>query len=187
MDHQVAAESPDPEFNLPLTDQEVIDQVLVLVAGHHQRLLAQLRPDGAMERAPTLSELRQSRFGQDLQRLAAVARGQLREPQQRVLVAIEAVTQLMFWPAAADDYAVPRSFWDTDLGRLLAQAKYRAFRSGELVSIGAAAQQLGVSRPTIYRWFDDRSLDSVRDEGSGRTFALRSDIERRRLVAEKLG
>jgi excisionase family DNA binding protein len=186
MDHQVVAASPDPDSGPTPTDQEVIDQVLVLVAGHHQRLLSHLRPDGATERAPTLAELRQGRFGHDLQRLAAVARGQLRESPQRVQAALEAVTQLLFWPAAADDYSVPRSFWDTDLGRLLAQAKFRAYAPVELVSISSAAQQLGVSRPTIYRWFDDRVLDSVRDERSGRTFALRSDIERRRQVAGEL-
>jgi excisionase family DNA binding protein len=134
-----------------------------------------------------LAELRQSRFGQDLQRLAAIGRGQLREPRERVLVEIETAVQLLFWPPAADDYAVPRSFWDTELGRLLARAKYRAFAPAELVDINDAAQRLGVSRPTIYRWLDDRSLDSVRDELSGRTFALRRDIERRQQVAAASG
>ena len=78
---------------------------------------------------------------------------------------------MLFWPAAAEDYTVPRSFWDTDLGRMLALAKYRAYDPTELVSIGSAAQQLGVTRPTIYRWMDDRTLNYVRDDMSGRTLS----------------
>ena len=170
-----------------LADQAVIDQALLLVADQQRQLLALLAPDGAAGRVPPLAELRQSRFGQDLQRLAAIGDGQLREPRERVLVAIETVVQLLFWPPAADDYAVPRSFWDTELGRLLARAKYRAFAPAELVGITDAAQRLGVSRPTIYRWLDDRALDSVRDELSGRTFALRRDVERRQQVAAVSG
>jgi excisionase family DNA binding protein len=100
-----------------------------------------------------------------------------------VLFAIDSVVQLLFWPAAADDYSVPRSFWDTDLGKMLALAKYRAFDASELVSIGNAAQQLGVTRPTIYRWMDDRTLNYVRDDMSGRTFVIRRDIDNLKRVA----
>ena len=82
---------------------------------------------------------------------------------------------MLFWPAAAEDYTVPRSFWDTDLGRMLALAKYRAY-DPELVSIGSAAQQLGVTRPTIYRWMDDRTLNYVRDDMSGRTTCVGTSI-----------
>ncbi len=129
---------------------------------------------------------RAGRLGQDLQRLAALARGRAREPKERVLSAIEAVVQLLFWPAAADDYTVPRSFWDTELGRMMALAKFRAFDASELVSIGNAAQQLGVTRPTIYRWMDDRTLNYVRDDMSGRTFVVRRDIENLKRVAAEL-
>jgi excisionase family DNA binding protein len=103
-----------------------------------------------------------------------------------VLQAIDSVLQVLFWPAAADDYMVPRSFWDTDLGRMLALAKYRAYDRAELVSIGSAAQQLGVTRPTIYRWMDDRTLNYVRDDMSGRTFVVRRDVDMLRQVAAGL-
>lgn len=166
--------------------QEVIDQALQVAYSNQQRLAAQLAPMRTVDRPLTLAELRQGRFGQDLQRLALLADGQIQEPQERVLTAIEAVVQLLFWPPATGDYLVPRSFWDTELGRMLALAKYRACAMEDRISIGDAALQLGVTRPTIYRWMDDRSLDSVRDDLSGRTFVLRRGIDQRRQVETAL-
>jgi excisionase family DNA binding protein len=166
--------------------QEVVDQALQLVYSHHHRLVTQLHPPAFQ--SLSIEQLRRGPLGQDLQRLASLARGENREPKERVLAAIESVVQLLFWPAAADDYTVPRSFWDTDLGRMMALAKYRAFDASELVSIGNAAQQLGVTRPTIYRWMDERTLNYVRDDMSGRTFVVRRDIDNlRRVAAEASG
>ncbi len=161
--------------------QEVVGQALQLVYSQHHRLISHLHP--AAFQPLSLDQLRQGPLGQDLRRLSALARGEIREPKERVLSAIESVVQLLFWPAAADDYSVPRSFWDTDLGRMLALATYRAFEASELVSIGSAAQQLGVTRPTIYRWMDDRTLNYVRDDMSGRTFVVRRDIDNLKRVA----
>jgi excisionase family DNA binding protein len=164
--------------------QDVIDQALQLVYSHHHRLVTQLYPSAFV--ALGLEQLRSGPLGEDLLRLAKLARGQVREAKDGVLEAIDSVLQLLFWPAAADDYSVPRSFWDTDLGRMMALAKYRAFEPSELVSIGNAAQQLGVTRPTIYRWMDDRTLNYVRDDMSGRTFVVRRDIDNLKRVAEEL-
>ena len=165
--------------------QDVIDQALQLVYSHHHRLVTQLYP--AAFQPLSLEQLRHGPLGQDLQRLGALARGQVRESKEKVLSAIESVVQLLFWPAAADDYSVPRSFWDTELGKMMALAKYRAFEPNELVSIGIAAQQLGVTRPTIYRWMDDRTLSYVRDDMSGRTFVVRRDIDNLKRVAAEFG
>jgi excisionase family DNA binding protein len=107
----------------------------------------------------------------------------VREPKDLVLSAIDSVLQIFFWPAVADDYTVPRTFWDTDVGRMLSLAKYRAYDPKDLVSIGTAAQLLRVTRPTIYRWIDDRTLNYVRDDISGRTFVVRRDIENLKKVA----
>ncbi len=177
---EVAIVRGEPDY------QDVIDQALQLVYSHQHRLISQLHPE-AVQRL-SLDQLRQGPLGHDLGRLAALARGEVREPKQRVLEAIESVLQLLFWPAAADDYSVPPSFWDTELGRMLALAKYRAFEASELVSIGNAARQLGVTRPTIYRWMDDRTLNYVRDDMSGRTFVVRRDIDiLRRMAMETEG
>jgi len=164
--------------------QAAIDDALQLVYSQHHRLIGQLHPDSFRELS--LDELRQGPLGQDLQRLSTLARGQAREQKGLVLSAIDAILQVLFWPAAAEDYTVPRSFWDTELGRMLALAKYRAFDPTELVSIGSAAQQLGVTRPTIYRWMDDRTLSYVRDDMSGRTFVVRRDIDNLKRVAAEL-
>lgn len=155
--------------------QEVIDQALELVYSHHDRLVSQLAPDSFVPLE--LVDLRTGPLGRDLQRLANLARGHSRESKEHVLRAIEAVLQLLFWPAAADEYTVPRAFWDTDLGRMMALAKFRAYEPHELVSIGVAAETLAVTRPTIYRWMDDRRLNYVKDEISGRTFIVRRDID----------
>jgi len=165
----------------PRDYQEVMDNALQLVYSQHHRMVSQLAPEAFQPL--TLDQLRNGPLGQDLLRLARLAKGQVRESKDRVLEAIDSVLQLLFWPAAADDYSVPRSFWDTDLGRMLALAKYRAYEANELVSIGNAAQQLGVTRPTIYRWMDDRTLNYVRDDMSGRTFVVRRDIENLKRVA----
>lgn len=165
----------------PRDYQEVMDNALQLVYSHHHRLVTQLYPESFQPL--TLDQLRSGPLGQDLRRLARLARGQSRESKELVLEAIDSVLQLLFWPAAADDYSVPRAFWDTDLGRMLALAKYRSYETNELVSIGNAAQQLGVTRPTIYRWMDDRSLSYVRDDMSGRTFVVRRDIENMKRVS----
>lgn len=169
----------------PRDYQDVIDQALELVYSQHHRLVSQMSPSAF--KPITMAELRSGPLGRDLQRLAALANRQTREPKEHVLQAIDSVLQLLFWPAAADDYTVPRSFWDTELGQMMALAKYRAFERNELVSIGNAAQQLGVTRPTIYRWMDDRTLNYVRDDMSGRTFVVRRDIENLKRVAAELG
>jgi excisionase family DNA binding protein len=155
--------------------QVVIDQALQLVYSHYYRLIFQLHPQAFQEF--TVEQLRQGPLGQDLRRLGQLARGEIHESKERVLAAIDSVIQILFWPAAADDYTVPRTFWDTELGKMLALAKYRAYDPAELVSIGGAAQQLGVTRPTIYRWMDERILNYVRDDMSGRTFVVRRDID----------
>lgn len=164
--------------------QAVIDDALQLVYSQHHRLIGQLHPESFREL--TLDDLRAGPLGRDLQRLAALARRDTDEPKDSVLQAIDAVLQILFWPVASEDYTVPRSFWDTELGRMLALAKYHAYDRTELVSIGSAAQQLGVTRPTIYRWMDDRTLNYVRDDMTGRTFVVRRDIENLKQIAAEI-
>jgi excisionase family DNA binding protein len=160
--------------------EDTIDEALRIVYSHHHRLVSRLFPDA--ERPLNMESLRSGPLGRDLRKLAALARGEIREPKETVLERIETVLQLLFWPPMADDYTVPRAFWETHLGRMMSMAKYRAYEPAELVSIGAAAQKLGVTRPTIYRWMDERHLGYVRDEMSGRTFVVQSDVES--LLAE---
>lgn len=158
-----------------MTDQEIIDQALLALGSQQYRLAKRLSPRSP---APlTLDQLHQSELGQDLGRLSAISKGEIRADRQQVLTVIDDVLSVLFTPPWGDDYSVPRSFWESDFGRMLSMAKYRAYEPTDLISIGNAAQQLGVTRPTIYRWMDDRTLGYVRDEMSGRTFVVREDVE----------
>ncbi|CAA9587369.1 MAG: hypothetical protein AVDCRST_MAG88-4173, partial [uncultured Thermomicrobiales bacterium] len=122
-------------------------------------------------------QLREGPLGEDLSRLAQIAGGVLQAGRDEVLGAIDSVLQLLFWPVGADAYTVPRSFWEQPLGKMLSLAKLRSFEPNDLLSIGQAATVLKVTRPTIYRWMDDKALDYVRDDMSGRTFVVRQDVE----------
>jgi excisionase family DNA binding protein len=161
-----------------------VDVGLGMLYSYHHRLISRLSP--AAFEPLTVEQLRQGPVGQDLLRLGRIARGEIREPRVRVLETIDSILQLLFWPPATDDYRVPREFWDTELGQLLIRAKYRVYRPSELVSIGEAAQLLGVTRPMVYMWMDDRTLNYVRDDESGRTFVLREDIVNLKRVAERM-
>ena len=163
---------------------QAIDKALMQVYEQHRRLLSRLDNDAVP--ALTLEDLRVGPLGRDLQRLAAYARGQVSEPGNLVLAAVDAVLQVLYWPAAALDYTVPRVFWDTDLGRMLNRARLRAYTPNELVSIDDAARTFGVTTPTIYRWMDDRVLGWVRDDENGRTWVVRRDIDNLKRVAAEV-
>ncbi len=153
----------------------IVDEALQLVYSQHHRVISRLYP-AAMTRV-SVDQLREGPLGEDLSRLAHIACGAMRAGREEVLGAIDAVLQLLFWPVGSDTYTVPRSFWEQPLGKMLSLAKLRSFEPSDLVSIGNAANILNVTRPTIYRWMDDKSLDYVRDDMSGRTFVVRQDVE----------
>ncbi len=154
---------------------EVIDETLRIVYAHHRRLITKLFPDA--ERPLNMDVLRSGPLGRDLSTLAALARGEIREPKELVLERIETVLKVFFWPPMADDYTIPRSFWETPIGRILSMAKYRAYEPSELITIREAVNRLDVNVATIYRWMDERHLGYVRDEMSGRTFVVKHDVD----------
>ena len=178
--HTFAMPPPAPSA----ASQAIIDQALQLIAIDARRLEARLRP--AHRPRPSLEHLRMGPLGQDLRRLALVAEGHAHESPEEVRIAIEGVLQLLFWAAGAEYYTVPRSFWETDLGHLLARAKYQTFAVTDLIGIRVAADQLGVTRPTIYRWMDDHSLDYVHDTASGRTYVVRIGMSQLQAGADNL-
>ncbi len=155
--------------------QAIVDQALQLIYSQVYRLLSRLYPPAV----PPLSleHLREGPLGDDLRRLVQVAVGTLRPEREEVLGAIASILQLLFWPVGAEFYVIPRSFWETPLGKVLSLAKLRAFESNELISIGEAAEALGVTPPTIYRWMDEGLLDWVRDDRNVRTLVVREDVE----------
>jgi len=163
------------EYHAPPEYQAIVDEALQLVYSMHHRILSRLYPQAMT--IISLQELRQGPLGEDMARLALIAAGVMRAGRNEVLGAIDAVLQLLFWPVGSETYIVPRSFWEQPLGKLLSLAKLRCFSPGDLLSVGEAASILNVTRPTIYRWMDDKSLDYVRDDMTGQTFIVREDVE----------
>jgi excisionase family DNA binding protein len=155
--------------------QAVIDEALQLVHSQYYRAVTRLNP--AKYATFTLEELRDGPLGVDLARLARIAQGIEHTSREAILGAIDSMLQLLFWPVGAEFYTVPRSFWEQPLGRMLSLAKLQSLNPDDLMSISQAADLLGVSRPVIYRWMDERALDWVRDDASGRTFVIREDVE----------
>jgi excisionase family DNA binding protein len=159
---------------LPDEYQAIIDDALRLTYAQYNRVVVGLDPSALTPLS--LERLRNGPLGEDLARLAQVASGNLRVSRDEVLRAIDSVLQFLFWPVGAETYTVPRSFWEQPLGKMLSLAKLRSYEPTELISIGAAANVLKVTRPTIYRWIDEKVLDFVRDDMSGRTFVVRQDV-----------
>jgi hypothetical protein len=159
---------------MPIDYEPVIDQTLRLIHSQLHRYHRHLT--GNVPDAVSVEQLRSGPLGQDLQRLAGIARGEEQVPADQVFQSVRAILDLLFWPAGADVYEVQHPFWTEPLGRMLSQAKWRSVDHTELMSIGAAAEQLGVARPTIYRWMYAGAVESVRDDTSDRFYVLRRDI-----------
>ena len=159
---------------MALSYDEIIDAALRLVYSQYYRLGQKLstQPPQVLK----LEELRQGLLGQELRYLADVASQRIEADPDAVAAAMESVLQALFWPPVTDDFQVPRNFWGTDLGSMLSMAKLRCYSTDELSGIGAAADMLQVSRPTIYRWMDDSVLAYVRDHLTDRKFLIRSSV-----------
>jgi hypothetical protein len=169
---------------LPPTEQEAIDQALQLVYAENRRLSSLLGL--ATAATPTLADLRHSPLGVDLLRLADYGLGTTDEQPEDVLTAIESTLQVLFWPTAATDYAVPAQFWRTLIGCMLARAKRRALAAEGLIGVAGAACLLGVDEATVERWTAERLLDSVPNGSGGRTLVGRRSVERLLTVAAEL-
>jgi excisionase family DNA binding protein len=165
--------------------QAIIDEALKVVYASHHRLVSSVFP-GA-QHPLNIKELRRGRLGRDLQAFAELAYGNRKEPKDQVNERVASVLQLLFWAPMAEDYQIPRSFWETELGRMISTAKYRAHEPSELVSVGQAAMRLRVTRPTVFRWMDEGHLNYVRDEQIGRTFVVLEDVEALLKWAESTG
>lgn len=186
-DEPEEAESVQPDADqasLIARYQYATDGALLLAYQQHRRMILRLHPESFSEL--TIEELRGGPLGRDLCQLAAYVLGQVQEPDDRVLEAVDSVLQMLFWPVAKEDFSVARDFWDTDLGRMLNRAKLRALKPKDLISIEDTAKNFGVTVPTVFRWMDDRVLGWVRDDSHGRTWVVRRDVERLKRVVTQL-
>lgn len=160
---------------MPTDYEPIIDQTLRLIHSQLHRYHRHLT--GRTPDAVSIEQLRAGPLGQDLQRLARIAQGEERMPTEQVMQSVRAVLDLLLWPAGADTYEVQHPFWTEPLGKMLSQAKWRSVDRADLMSIGAAADHLGVARPTIYRWMYAGTVESVRDDTSDRFYVMRRDID----------
>lgn len=161
-------------------DEEVIDTVLRLVADHHRAVGAAI---GKRSFSPSLAELRQSPLGQDLRLLAVAGYGDVSRDQVRETAA--RVSDLLLRPLAAEQMVIPRWFWFTAIGRIVARAARAAYGDDGLISVDEAADRLGIAPELVLGWAEDGAIASIPDE-AGRPFVPRDAIERRRLVAREL-
>lgn len=158
-------------------EDEVLDQVLRLVADHHLTLGQSI---GRRIFSPSIAELRQSPLGRDLRLLTAAPSGGA-DPKA-IAAAAEHVRAVLLRPLAADTYTVPTWFWGSDLGRIVARAERTAAGAAAFVSVAQAAAGLGMATSDLTAWIDDGSLSWVPDE-AGQPLLRRSAVDRLRLVA----
>lgn len=169
-----AAPEPDEDWG----EDEVLDQVLRLVADHHRDLGTTI---GRRAFSPSLAELRQSPLGRDLRLLAAAAGGDADATAARD--AAERVRDILLRPLAADATDVPAWFWTSALGRIVARAERMAAGPGAFLSQQQAAAWLGVPLGEVERWVDSGAIEWLPDD-AGRPLLRRGEVEKMRLVAQ---
>lgn len=161
-------------------DDEVVDQVLRLVANQHQTMGAAI---GRHAFSPTIAELRQTPLGRDLRLLAGAAEEDV-DPED-ILSASTRVKDLLLRPLAADEHETPAWFWQSGLGQMLARAERLAHGRNGMLSVAQSARQLGVAPGIVQEWIASGLLPSLPDE-KGRPQVPRSVIAHRREVARLL-
>jgi hypothetical protein len=161
-------------------DDEVIDTVLRLVADHHRAVGAAI---GKRSFSPSLAELRQSPLGQDLRLLAAAGYGDVSRDHVRETAA--RVSDLLLRPLAAEQMVIPRWFWSTAIGRIVARAARITYGNDGLMTVDDAADRLGIAPELVMGWTTDGAIASIPDD-TGRPLVPRDAIERRRLIAREL-
>ena len=174
--HGAVVRDPEERWD----EDEVLDQVLRLVADHHQSLGALL---GRPAFSPTIAELRQSPLGRDLRLLMTADRSEATSAAVRA--AASRIVELLLRPLAADGYAVPAWFWSTALGRLLARIERTWFAPDGLLSPTEAAAWLGADRTVVEGWLTDGAIEAVADE-QGHLLVSREAVARRQAVAREL-
>jgi excisionase family DNA binding protein len=161
-------------------DEEIIDQVLRLVANQHQTMGAAI---GRRAFSPTIAELRQTPLGRDLRLLAGAAHDEV--SPDAIHSAATRVKDLLLRPLSADTYETPAWFWDSGLGQMLARAERLAYGRGGLLTVSEAARYLSVAPGKIEEWIATGLLPSMPD-ATGRPQISRVVIEHRREVASLL-
>lgn len=153
-------------------EQAVIDQALELLRTEWLRVASRLSADCIVPLDRT--QLRNGPLGRDLRRLTAVSRGDEAAEPAAVRQAIRSVLQLLFWPSGARTYAVPRGFWQTEIGAILLRADARS-RGSTIVPIFCEPEvKPGADRLATYR----HDSDGAGRHGGHDRFSLPEEVVR---------
>ncbi len=148
--------------------EAAIDQALDLLYSEWHHLASRL----SVECATPLDrqKLRAGPLGRDLRRLAAIARGEETTAPETILRAVEAVLQLLFWPAGGHRFTIPRGFWTTDLGIMLNRAQGRAYEASD-ANREPSMRSSVIDRLALYQPADSRGAGAWSDAGANAFFA----------------
>ena len=171
-----------PHEYLSGTFQNAVDLVLRMTYSQFYRYSVLLFGKGP--EIQSVKELREGPLGQDLEVIKRIALGEISRDQKELLRAVEAVIELLFWPAGEEYPSVPREFWDT-IGEVLVLALFRVLGEEQFLGAKETATLLGTSRSKVYRWVDERILRSYQLPDQERLYILRQDVEKLLAEAEK--
>lgn len=118
-----------------------------------------------------------------LAEIARCAAGQVEEEDALGIVAegIQGLMELLFAaPVGTYSYQIPESFWETDIGQMVAVAMLKV-RGDELITIAEAGRLRGVSTQAITNLVAAGRLRAYHDPGAparqGRRLVSRAEIE----------
>ncbi len=137
--------------------------------------------------AESLDQLRTTALGATLYRLARIARGQETATIDDVSHAVRAVLAVIFWSDNMDREQVEEFYCFDPLGSMFMRAKWRCVGMEDLMSIESTAVALALGAATIRQWMFTDVLEFVRDDRTGRLYALRSEVERIRAKISRVG
>lgn len=157
----------------PIREDEVIDQVLRLVADQHRALGTLIGRAGF---SPSIKELRASPLGRALR---TMVQGHLTAAEVESLT--EQLREVLLRPAAAEGGPIPGWFWRTEIGRLVAEAERRAIGRQDLLGMAEAAIALHISESELRRLTTTGVVPCLPDD-LGEPLVRRSTIERLRQL-----
>ena len=132
---------------------EVIDRVILADLGRLWESIGKIDPHirrGFEGWSYNPEALRRGSLGHNLLIIAAYADGKWFIGQEDVEESMKLVYQTLFGNSLTDDYTLPPTFSNTELGKLFDEADTRKYDIGELISTREACTLLGISRQSLH-------------------------------------
>jgi hypothetical protein len=162
-------------INLTEDHRAVIDESLQTFARHEQNRANSI--GFSVKNVPSLENLRQSKFGQQLEQLAEIAeQGLLYMGRVQAREILNQVYQTLFLAPFQAHPLINASFDSTPLGRLLTQARARILDLQDVINVTEASKQSGLSRTLLYLMGDVGLLHPI--DMNNRQMIERSELER---------